>query len=154
MPVEFQNHSKAIQLAIIMYMHRYNKSFSCQLNFKESSGSLIFSYNITRMLYEEIMFDVKLNNHGYPAWYALICGPVEKHTNLFFVCFLAYFFMWASAQTSHRHSVSSLLPVTTTPFQTDGATMCWRQVTANQTIIPIMCAAERVPVTPREAYDF
>ena len=56
---------------------------------------------------------------------------------------------------SNRHSVSSLLHVEPRLIFTRWSNyvlLVW--VTANQTMIPLMRAAERVPVTSKEAYAF
>ena len=97
---------------------------------------------------------VKVNNHGYPEWYKLICGPVElllHHPDAdegvkcicIFMCFPACF-MWASAQISNRHSVSSLLHVEAQLIFTrrsDNVLLVW--VTTHPTIIPSACYAQR-----------
>ena len=109
---------------------------------------------------------MKVNNHGYPAGctrsdidlfhtvvdqfnsFSLLLVLNVLNASVFLCASSSIRFMWRSVQISKRHSVSSWLHVEPRLIFTRRCAASLG-VTANQTIIPIMHAVERGPVTSK-----
>ena len=77
----------------------------------------------------------------------------ERERETLFYVFSSIHFLWVS-----KYPIDILPPLDSMmsheSFSPDGPTMCCFGVTANHTIIPIMRAAELVPVMSKGAYAF